>query len=64
MRRISAQGVGVASVFFFWRRRCGGGRLFRFLRRIGDEDGEELDQAADNQQGDEEDEQYGHQCFN
>ena len=56
MRRIAAQGVGVASVFFFWRRRCGGGRLFRFLRRIGDEDGEELDQAADNQQGDEEDE--------
>lgn len=23
MRRIAAQGVGVASVFFFWRRRCG-----------------------------------------
>lgn len=64
MRRIAAQGVGAASVFFFRRRWCGGGRLFRFLRRIGDEAGEELDQAADDQQSDEEDEQYGRQCFN
>lgn len=31
MRRIAAQGVGVASVFFFRRRWCGGFRFFRLF---------------------------------
>lgn len=64
MRRIAAQGVGVASVFFFRRRWCGGFRFFRLFWRVGNEAGEDTDQKSEQKQSDEEGEQYGRQCFN